>query len=110
MKKFVFAIFLSLLPISANAQSFNGANGDQLLTAVLITLFQGSQNTPPLRIYDNPTRAQTTCPDDNVVYMNTSTYAYYRPDNRYYGNTRIQGSYICETDALNAGGYKSRTN
>ena len=46
--------------------------------------------------------AQTRCPTDAVVWLNTATGVYHFQGERWYGNTK-HGAYVCEKEADAAG-------
>jgi hypothetical protein len=52
--------------------------------------------------------AQTRCPSDKVVWVNTKSHVYHYAGTRSYGTTK-QGAYMCEADATAAGDRASKS-
>jgi hypothetical protein len=49
-------------------------------------------------LYQTQDAAQTACPTDTVVWLNTRSDIYHLQGERWYGNT-YEGAYVCEKDA-----------
>jgi hypothetical protein len=58
-------------------------------------------------LYTAPETAQTHCPSDTVVWLNTRSGVYHFQGERWYGNTE-EGAYVCEKDADDAGDRATR--
>ena len=53
-------------------------------------------------LYQTQDAAQTHCPTDTVVWLNTRTDVYHFQGERWYDATK-QGAFVCEKDADSAG-------
>jgi hypothetical protein len=53
-------------------------------------------------LYQTQEAAQSKCPTDTVVWLNTRTDVYHFQGERWYGATK-QGAFVCEKDANTAG-------
>lgn len=62
----------------------------------------------PLTQYPTESAAQTHCPSDVVVWLNTKTGVYHEKGTHYYGTTK-HGAYVCEKDADAAGDRASKS-
>jgi hypothetical protein len=65
----------------------------------------GGAGNPPG--FDTETAAQTHCPSDQVVWLNTRSHVYHEKGTRYYGTTK-QGEYACRKEADAAGDRNSK--
>jgi hypothetical protein len=52
--------------------------------------------------FDTEASAQSHCPSDTVVWLNTKTGIWHEKGMRWYGNTK-QGAYVCRKEAAGAG-------
>ncbi len=57
--------------------------------------------------FDTEAAAQTHCPADQVVWLNTKSHIYHEKGMRYYGSTK-QGEYACRKEADAAGARDSK--
>ena len=55
-----------------------------------------------LQQFDTEAAAQSRCPSDTVVWLNTKTGIWHEKGMRWYGNTK-QGAYVCRKEAAGAG-------
>ncbi|HEX3469334.1 MAG TPA: hypothetical protein VHT05_14735 [Candidatus Elarobacter sp.] len=62
----------------------------------------------PLTQYPTESAAQTHCPSDVVVWLNTKTNVYHEKGTHYYGTTK-HGAYVCEKEADAAGDRASKS-
>lgn len=58
--------------------------------------------------FDDPSTAQSQCPNDTVVWVNSNSGIYHMPGERWYGNTE-NGFYMCQ-QAADAAGYRETEN
>jgi len=65
----------------------------------------GGAGNPPG--YDTEAAAQSHCPSDQVVWLNTRSHVYHEKGTRYYGTTK-QGEYTCRKEADAAGDRNSK--
>jgi hypothetical protein len=65
------------------------------------------QESTALQQYTNETSAQSHCPSDTVVWLNTHTGIWHLNGERWYGRTRY-GAYVCEQEAAAAGDRETR--
>ena len=77
----------------------------RIALAVAIALSVASCS--PSNSYSSPQEAQQHCPNDTVVWLNTSSGIYHFQGQRWYGNT-VNGAYMCEQDADKAGDRATR--
>lgn len=61
-----------------------------------------------IQFFDTEAAAQSHCPSDEVVWLNTRTGIYHEKGMRWYGRTR-QGAYVCRKEA-DAAGYRDTRN
>ncbi|HEU5047346.1 MAG TPA: hypothetical protein VFT64_05815 [Rickettsiales bacterium] len=66
------------------------------------------QAAPAQLLYSTENAAQTHCPQDTVVWVNTKTGVYHYPGQRWYGST-AQGAFACKNEADHHG-YRSSHN
>jgi hypothetical protein len=59
-------------------------------------------DAPPLTLYSTETAAQSHCPSDTVVWLNTPTGIYHFKGQRWYAHTR-HGAFVCRREADAAG-------
>ena len=52
--------------------------------------------------FENEADAKASCPDDKVVWVNTSTKVYHHAGSKTYGKTK-RGAYMCEKNTAAAG-------
>jgi hypothetical protein len=65
----------------------------------------GGAGNPPG--FDSEASAQTHCPSDQVVWLNTRSHIYHEKGTQYYGKTK-QGEYACRKEADAAGDRNSK--
>jgi hypothetical protein len=70
-----------------------------LLSALLISGFAGAEG---IMLFPTATEAQSHCPNDEVVWLNTSTGIWHTKWQRWYGMTK-HGAYVCKSEAMTAG-------
>lgn len=61
-----------------------------------------SENIGELQQFDSEDAAQSHCPRDEVVWLNTNSGIYHEKGMRWYGNTEY-GAYVCRNEADAAG-------
>jgi len=61
-----------------------------------------------IAMFDTEQAAQSHCPADTVVWLNTKTGIWHEKGMRWYGRTR-EGSYVCRKEAA-AAGYRDTRN
>lgn len=59
-------------------------------------------------MFDTEAAAQTHCPSDTVVWLNTKSGVYHEKGMRWYGRTK-HGAYVCKKEA-DAAGYRDTRN
>lgn len=62
----------------------------------------------PLPMFTTEDAAQTHCPHDTVVWLNTKTGVWHEKGMRWYGRTK-EGAYVCRREAA-AAGYRDTRN
>jgi hypothetical protein len=60
-----------------------------------------------LAMFDTESAAQSHCPTDTVVWLNTSSGIYHEKGMRWYGRTK-HGAYVCRAEADAAGDRDTR--
>jgi len=60
-----------------------------------------------LQLFSTESAAQSHCPKDEVVWLNTNTGIYHEKGMRWYGRTR-NGAYVCRAEADAAGDRDTR--
>lgn len=60
-----------------------------------------------LALFATAKAAQTHCPKDNVVWLNTASGIWHNSGSHWYGNTE-HGAYVCEKEASTEGDRASR--
>jgi hypothetical protein len=75
--------------------------------AILLLVAPACAEAPPLALFSTEQQAQTHCPADTVVWLNTPTGIYHFRGERWYGRTR-HGAYVCEKEADHAGDRATR--
>lgn len=55
-----------------------------------------------LQLFSTESAAQSHCPHDTVVWLNTASGIYHLKGERWYGNTK-HGAYVCKKEADAAG-------
>ncbi len=83
ISKFALSLFFSLLLISYA----------QVLLAKTLS---------NLTLFPTLSAAQSHCPNDEVVWLNTSTSIWHTQGGRWFGNTK-HGAYVCKQEAAEAG-------
>jgi hypothetical protein len=87
-----------------------------ILAAVILMFAPASAyrhaSPPPISVgslamFDAESIAQTHCPNDQVVWLNTNSGIYHEKGMRWYGRTR-HGAYVCRTEADTAGDRDTR--
>jgi len=89
-----------------------------LVAALAATLFLGprgataSSHKPPvssgtLQLFSSEAAAQSHCPNDTVVWLNTNSGIYHEKGMRWYGRTK-SGAYVCKKEADAAGDRDTR--
>jgi len=63
--------------------------------------------TGSLQLFATESAAQSHCPRDQVVWLNTNSGIYHEKGMRWYGNTR-SGAYVCRKEADAAGDRDTR--
>jgi len=63
---------------------------------------------PPLTLFPTKQQAQTHCPSDVVVWLNTASGVYHMQGQRWYGNTK-RGAYVCKHEADASGARPSKS-
>jgi len=64
-------------------------------------------STGSLLLFSDEASAQRHCPNDTVVWLNTSSGIYHEKGMRWYGNTKA-GAYVCRSEANGAGDRDTR--
>jgi len=74
------------------------------LFLVLSPAFAAHSSVTPATVvtFNDETTAQTRCPLDKVVWLNTSTHLYYRKGSKMYANT-AHGGFACMKEVKKAG-------
>lgn len=85
-----------------------------LLLLIFITLLSASHKISALDeksliLFSTEEVAQQHCPDDEVVWLNTSSGIWHTKDQRWYGTTK-HGAYVCKEEAAAAGNRASLSN
>lgn len=65
------------------------------------------RNYGALSYFATPSAARRHCPNDTVVWLNTSSGIYHLQGERWYGRTK-HGAYVCEHEADQAGDRETR--
>ncbi|HEY4127141.1 MAG TPA: hypothetical protein VGN70_03760 [Gammaproteobacteria bacterium] len=75
----------------------------RLIPTLLLTLAFGVYAAPaPVVQFNADDTAQTRCPLDTVVWLNTKTHLYYKKGTKQYANSP-QGGFVCLKEAKAAG-------
>jgi len=74
-----------------------------VLVVSLLLPFQAGAQT----LYQSQAEAETHCPTDTVVWLNTRTDVYHFQGERWYGATK-EGAYVCQKEADAAGDRPTR--
>lgn len=64
--------------------------------------------TQQISTFDTESAAQSHCPSDTVVWLNTNSGVYHEKGMRWYGRTK-HGAYVCRKEA-DAAGYRDTPN
>ena len=75
-----------------------------VLASALSPAFAAHSSTTPATVvtFNDELTAQTRCPLDKVVWLNTSTHLYYRKGTKMYANT-AHGGFACLKEVKEAG-------
>lgn len=78
-----------------------------IIFALWLLVVPASAETPALTLYSTEQQAQSHCPSDTVVWLNTPSGIYHFKGERWYGRTK-HGAYVCEKEADAAGDRATR--
>lgn len=92
MKVFIFSITL----VAASLFGTPTIAAPQGITGPAIVVAQS------LVLFDTESGAQSHCPHDTVVWLNTASGIYHYKGERWYGRTK-HGAFVCEKAAIAAG-------
>jgi len=67
-----------------------------------------AKTTADIPMFDTETAAQSHCPSDTVVWLNTKSGIYHEKGMRWYGRTK-HGAYVCKKEA-DAAGFRDTRN
>lgn len=95
VRRFLTALFALVVLISPAASFARGARS-------------AIHATQPIAMFDTEQAAQSHCPSDTVVWLNTSSGVYHEKGMRWYGHTK-HGAYVCRKEA-DAAGYRDTRN
>jgi hypothetical protein len=75
-----------------------------LIPALLLVLAFGAASAAPAPVvqFNDEVTAQTRCPLDKVVWLNTKLHLYYKKGSKQYANS-AQGGFVCLKEAKAAG-------
>jgi hypothetical protein len=79
-----------------------------IIGLLILTPSLGSAVSQSVQLFPTETGAQTHCPADVVVWVNTPTGIYHFKGMRWYGNTN-NGAYVCKQEGDKAG-YRATRN
>jgi hypothetical protein len=78
-----------------------------VIACLLLSLTSGLVRAEGLQLFETEGAAQTHCPADIVVWLNTPSGIYHFKGMRWYGNT-LRGAYVCKKEADAAGDRATR--
>ncbi|HEV3089454.1 MAG TPA: hypothetical protein VGX96_19790 [Candidatus Elarobacter sp.] len=94
------------VPTGAAGGAMSGGVGNGSASGTMNGAAHPARNGNPPG-FDTESAAQTHCPSDQVVWLNTRSHIYHEKGTRYYGTTK-QGEYACRKEADAAGDRNSK--